>query len=279
LPSVSTFPADRGPDRREVSSWFAPASPPPLKTPNFPNFAERPEPEWARALPPATGTVASADFDEFGPSVAAPATAAEPLADDPRATARELPGKAIQVHDTYLIAETDDGMVVIDQHALHERILYEELRQRVEQGGVESQRLLVPEPVDLSAEDAAEVLQRKETLARLGIGVEPFGGDTVLVTSSPVMLGHVPVDQLLRDLADHFRAMPVAPTADAILEDVLNMVACKAAVKANQRLTAEEIEALLARRHLASNTHHCPHGRPTALIFTKAELERQFGRI
>jgi DNA mismatch repair protein MutL len=169
-------------------------------------------------------------------------------------------------------------MMVIDQHALHERILYEELRGRVERGGVESQRLLVPEPVELPAAEAAEVLQRREVLARLGLGVEPFGGDTVLVTSLPAMLSGADPARLLRDLADHFRTRPLAPTADGVLEDILNMVACKAAIKAGQRLSPEEIEALLRRRHLVSNTHHCPHGRPTVLIFTKAELERQFGR-
>lgn len=279
MSSVAPPQYERGPDRLEVSSWFAPAASA-SKTPNFPNFTERPEPEWAKSLPPVPDAAASPLFNEFGSTVE-PQVAEVPIAPPPRSprSVLDLPAKAIQVHDTYLIAETDEGMVVIDQHALHERILYEELRQRVEQGGVESQRLLVPEPVDLSATDAAEILQRKDALARLGLGVEPFGGDTVLVTSSPVMLANIPVDQLLRDLADHFREMPVAPTADAILEDVLNMVACKAAVKANQRLTPEEIDALLARRHLAANTHHCPHGRPTALVFTKAELERQFGRI
>ena len=276
-PAVPQLP-ERGPERAEVNSWFAPANPV-TKTPNFPNFTERPEPEWAKSLPPVQSVNVTQPFDEFGAtSIEADAPSIPAPVERPPASP-ELPAKAIQVHDTYLIAETDDGMVVIDQHALHERILYEELRQRVEQGGVESQRLLVPEPVDMNAVDAAEILQRQDALARLGIGVEPFGGDTVLVTSSPVMLANVAVDQLLRDLADHFREMPIAPTADAILEDVLNMVACKAAVKANQRLTPEEIDALLARRHLAANTHHCPHGRPTALVFTKAELERQFGRI
>ena len=96
--------------------------------------------------------------------------------------------KAIQVHDSYLIAETGDGMMVIDQHALHERILYEELRSRVAQGRVESQRLLVPEPVDLTAAEAAAVLEQGELLAQLGLEVEPFGGDTVLVRSIPAML-------------------------------------------------------------------------------------------
>ena len=183
------------------------------------------------------------------------------------------------MHDSYLIAETEDGMVVIDQHALHERILYEELKARVERGGVESQRLLVPEPVELTPVEAEELLQRQEVLAKLGLSLEPFGGGTVLVSSVPAMLRDLSIDRLVRDLADHFRGSTLAPSADALLEDVLNMVACKAAVKAGQKLSPDEVAALLERRHLAANTHHCPHGRPTALIFTKAELERQFGRI
>ena len=146
-------------------------------------------------------------------------------------------------------------------------------------GGVESQRLLVPEPVDLAAVDAVEVLNQKDVLAKLGLGIEPFGGDTVLVTSLPALLSRVPAERLLRDLADHFRSRPLEPTADGLLNDVLSMIACKAAIKAGQKLSPEEIDALLARWHLVANTHHCPHGRPTALVFTKADLEKQFGRI
>ena len=187
--------------------------------------------------------------------------------------------KAIQVHDSYLIAETGDGMIVIDQHALHERILYEELRSRVAHGQVESQRLLVPEPVDLPAAEAAAVLDQVEVLARLGLEVEAFGGDTVLVRSLPAMLPHVEPDRLVRDLADHLRTKPLPPTRDGLLAELLHMVACKAAIKAGQSLTPAEIDALLERRHLVSDSHHCPHGRPTALVFTRADLEKQFGRI
>ena len=266
--------ANPEPDRGAVASWFSTSAPAFQKFPSA-GYAGGPlEPSWAKTLPPAPPSAAPV-FDEFAdepqPSEATPEPRPVPIS--------TLPAKAIQVHDTYLIAETDEGMVVIDQHALHERILYEELKARVLSGGVESQRLLVPEPVDLTAAEAAEVLQRRDVLASLGLGIEAFGGDTVLVASVPAMLRQVPADRLLRDLAEHFRSSPIPPTADGVLEDVLNMVACKAAVKANQKLSPEEVEALLARRHLAANTHHCPHGRPTALNFTKAELERQFGRI
>ena len=115
-------------------------------------------------------------------------------------------------------------------------------------------------------------------LARLGLEIDDFGGDTVLVTSLPVMLGDVSPARLIQDLADHFRGSTLPPEPDALLEDVLSMIACKAAIKAGQPLGQHEIAALLDRRHLVHNTHHCPHGRPTALTFSKAELERQFGR-
>jgi DNA mismatch repair protein MutL len=186
--------------------------------------------------------------------------------------------KAIQVHESYLIAETGDGMVVIDQHALHERILYEELKSRIASGQVESQRLLVPETVDLSAADVPLVLEQGELLAQLGLEIEGFGGDTVVVRSLPAMLRNVVPERLVRDLAEHLRTQPLPPTREGLLADLLHMIACKAAVKAGQPLSPQEIDALLERRHLVADSHHCPHGRPTALVFTKADLEKQFGR-
>jgi DNA mismatch repair protein MutL len=192
--------------------------------------------------------------------------------------AAEPVAKAIQVHDSYLIAETGAGMVVIDQHALHERILYEELRNRVDRGIIESQGLLIPEPVDLPAAEAALLIEQRELLGKLGLEVETFGGDTVLVRSVPAMLRHVNPGRLVRDLAEHLRTQPLPPSRDGVLGELMHMMACKGAVKAGQPLSSPEIEELLARGHVAANSHHCPHGRPTALVFTKADLERQFGR-
>ena len=286
VPSPYAFPRQAD-TRQEVAAWFAPFSPTPFQTYPNPGYAGGPAspPTWgggssftAALSPPSPPP--SLDFDEFAP--VASAESSSPLSEPvgPRAVdVRDLPIKALQVHDSYLVAETADGMVVIDQHALHERILYEELRLRIARGGVESQRLLVPEPVELEAPEASAVLERREVLASLGLDIEDAGGGTVLVCSVPAMLPGVSPDRLLRDLADHFRSKPLPPTRDAILEDVLSMIACKAAVKAGQRLAPDEVTALLDRRHLVSDAHHCPHGRPTALIFTKSELERQFGRI
>ncbi|MDR3639451.1 MAG: DNA mismatch repair endonuclease MutL [Isosphaeraceae bacterium] len=280
--------AESTPNRQSVASWFGPSATSPAGFQPFPSpgYAGGPAqsprlPDWARSLPPSAPAAPGEPFDEFGSADPAPIVPAEsqPPAETARMEASEPPLKAIQVHDSYLIAETRDGMMVIDQHALHERILYEELRERVERGGVESQRLLVPEPVHLTAAEAATVLEQGEVLARLGLEVEGFGGDTVLVSSIPAMLASLAPERLLRDLAEHLRSKPLEPTRDALLSELLHMVACKAAVKAGQRLTLEEIDALLERRHLVHDAHHCPHGRPTALIFTKSELEKQFGRI
>jgi DNA mismatch repair protein MutL len=186
---------------------------------------------------------------------------------------------ALQVHNRYLVVETDTGIEVIDQHALHERILYEQIREKVLAGALESQKLLVSEPVDLTATEAAVVLEHTELLGQLGVEVKPFGGDTVLVSSYPAMLANLSPAEVLRELVEKLLAGGKQPDARDLLDELLHMIACKAAVKFGDRLTPEEVEALLAQRHLAQDQHHCPHGRPTALVFTREDLDRQFKRI
>ncbi|HEX4592183.1 MAG TPA: DNA mismatch repair endonuclease MutL, partial [Gemmataceae bacterium] len=202
-----------------------------------------------------------------------PLTATTPLPHDPTTSP-----PAIQLHDAYLVVETPDGMLVIDQHALHERILFEQLRQRVAAGKLERQRLLIPEPVDLPAEQAARVLVEREALAELGLEVEEFGGGTLLLHSYPAILGRVPPAEVFRGVVDRLIAKDRPPTRDHLLNDLLATMACRAAVKAGDRLTPEEIADLLAQRALADDTHHCPHGRPTSLLFSRQELDRQFRR-
>ncbi|MBN1911580.1 MAG: DNA mismatch repair endonuclease MutL [Pirellulales bacterium] len=190
-----------------------------------------------------------------------------------------ISARAMQVHNRYLIAESDDGVIIVDQHALHERILYEHLRQRILSGEVETQALLVPEPVDLAAAEAAAAVEHRELLAQLGMTIEPFGGDTILVTGYPAMLANLnPADvlrMLLTELVDEGRE----PTRRDLLDDLMHGIACKAAIKAGDRLSPEEVEALLEQRHLVSDPHHCPHGRPAALVFSRDELDKQFKRL
>lgn len=187
-------------------------------------------------------------------------------------------GRALQVHNRYLIAENEEGVLVIDQHALHERILYEQLRDKILSGAVESQALLVPEPVDLAPSEAAAVLEQRELLARLGMKIEPFGGDTVLLTSFPAMLANLKPDDVVRSMAAQLAEGGKPPDRRDLLDELLHSMSCKAAIKAGDRLTPEEIDALLEQRHLVQDSHHCPHGRPTSLVFTREELDRQFKR-
>jgi DNA mismatch repair protein MutL len=189
------------------------------------------------------------------------------------------PLKVIQLYDTYLVMETEQGMVVIDQHALHERILFEQLKKRIRSGPLETQRLLIPEPVDLSAEQAARTLEQREALAELGLGVEDFGGGTVLLTSYPALLSRRSPRAILQAVVDHLLSKERVPSREVLFNDLLSLMACHAAVRAGDRLTQEEIAALVEQRSLADDAHHCPHGRPTALLFSKHDLDRQFRRV
>jgi DNA mismatch repair protein MutL len=139
--------------------------------------------------------------------------------------------------------------------------------------------MLLPEPVELSATEAGTMLEQRDTLAQLGLSVEEFGGNTVLVSSVPVMLSKANIVQLVREIAERLATPGQNVTRRDLLDELLHMMSCKAAIKAGDRLTREEIDSLLAQRHLIENAHHCPHGRPTALTLSRMELDRQFGRL
>ena len=236
--------------------------------------------DWAAAA------LAGASGDDPGPRVFAdadPPDAANPQAgggesEQPRTTGGTGSSRAMQVLDTYLVLETDGGLQLIDQHALHERVMYESLRPRVLDGSVEVQRLLVPEPVELDARQAAAVVEHADTLKQLGFEVEEFGGTTVLVNGYPVLLRRGDPAAILRDAADTLADRGKTDRRE-LLDSLLHMMSCKAAVKAGQRLSETEIDSLLAARHLVDDAHHCPHGRPTALTLSRDELDRQFGRM
>ena len=207
---------------------------------------------------------------EAGPGESSPSSDAEP-------STHRTTG-AMQVHNRYLVTESEDGITVIDQHALHERVLYEQLRRRIESGTIETQNLLVPEPIDLSPAEAAAVLENVELLARLGVKIEPFGGDTVLVAGYPAMLANIAPAEILHELVERLIAGGKEPDRRDVLDELLHTIACKAAIKAGDRLAPEEIDALLGQWYQVDDPHHCPHGRPAALTFSREELDRQFRR-
>ena len=189
------------------------------------------------------------------------------------------PVRALQMHDLYLIVEVPDGVLIIDQHALHERILFEQLKARLSTGRLDVQRLLIPEPVTLPPAQAALVLAQQEALAELGLEVSDFGAGTVLLAGYPALLGKRPPREILQAVVDYLISKERLPTREILLNDLMALMACHAAVRAGDRLTPDQIAELLAQRHLAQDSHHCPHGRPSSLMFTKQELDRQFRRL
>jgi len=197
----------------------------------------------------------------------------------PPAEPSAVGARAVQIHNAYLVVETADGMMIIDQHALHERILYEQLRQRITEQPLESQRLLIPEVIRVPADRIEALETHAETLARLGVELTPSGPQTVTLNGFPTLL-HERVDQrrFARDLLDLLSERGARPGTETLLHEILDMMACKAAVKAGDPLTPQEIDALLAKRELAERSSSCPHGRPTTLRLTLRDLERQFKR-
>ena len=216
------------------------------------------------------------------PHIAAPAaTAPEPSPPEPLPSRPLVPqASAIQVHNTYLVTAEQDGLIIVDQHALHERILYNDLKRRLADAPLASQRLLIPKTLTVTAGEADALTEAEGLLGKLGIVVEPFGPASVAVQQFPTLLTErrVEAELFLRDLLD---TLAEDETADAerALEAVLQLIACKAAVKAGDPLTPAEIEDLLARRQALEKGSACPHGRPTTLKLTLRNLEKQFARL
>jgi DNA mismatch repair protein MutL len=182
-----------------------------------------------------------------------------------------------QIHDTYIVEETDEGFLLIDQHALHERILYEELRRRVARAAVPRQRLLVPEIIDLAPADFARIMELKEQLLKMGLEVEPFGERTIAVQAVPHLAGDAGPRELLLDIVREIRETPAGRPGQRE-EQLMRVIACKTAIKAGERLTRSQIEALLEQRARIGPEPVCPHGRPTTVEFDLPHIERQFHR-
>ena len=279
---VYAFPSEaNGPALHEPR--VAAGSPALFSQPGFPTFTRNPiVPANIAGTTPSAVAAEPEAFpltEENDAAEAAHSNGVVQEAESPPAAEHAGDVKAIQLHNAYLVLETAEGMLVIDQHALHERILFEQIKERVAAGCLESQQLLIPEPVDLPAEQAALLLEQREALAALGLGIEHFGGDTVIVTRYPALLGKRPPAAILRTVVDHLAGKERLPTREQLLSDLMSLMACHAAVRSGDPLTPEEIAELVALRHLAADAHHCPHGRPTALLFTRQDLDRQFRRI
>lgn len=252
-----------------------PTSRPSLSTPIAP-ATHRPA---MPAIPHAEPKIDAHPYNNDGP-----ASSTEQIADvasAPTEPSSALPttpdSPAVQLHNSYIATQDADGILIIDQHALHERILYENLRRSIAAGAIPRQRLLVPQVLNLTAGQQAQLQSIIEPLAKLGFEIEPFGPQSVAVHSLPTLAGAIDACDLLQTLLDSHEES-VAPDPSAVFERILATIACKAAVKAGDPLDPSEIQALLRSGRHCDGQWSCPHGRPTSLRLSLTELEKRFKR-
>ena len=226
-----------------------------------PSYSYRPEPVLS---PERRAALAGL----FAPSAAA----------SPEDMSLPLGAARAQLHETYIVAQTEDGVVIVDQHAAHERLVYERMKDSLARDGVARQALLVPEVVDLDPSDAERLLARADELERLGLVVEDFGPGSVCVREVPAMLTKGNVSDLIRDIADDLAEMDASTRLEERLNHVAATMACYGSVRAGRRLRPEEMNALLREIEATPNASQCNHGRPTFVRLSLADLEKLFGR-
>ncbi|MEL6861582.1 MAG: DNA mismatch repair endonuclease MutL [Pseudomonadota bacterium] len=247
----STLWADRSPSPQPAAPYTPPTSTPSLGAP-------------VQAPPPSAY--------EGGLSARVEAVPAAPETDYPLGVARA------QLHETYVVAQTEDGIVIVDQHAAHERLVYEDMKRQMAEGGVKRQALLIPDIVELAEDEAGRVLERSEELAQLGLEIEPFGKGAICVRATPALFGEMDVAGLIQDLADDLAEYDAGLALKERFEEVMGNMACRGSVRAGRRLNADEMNALLRQMEETPHSGQCNHGRPTYVELKLADIERLFGR-
>jgi DNA mismatch repair protein MutL len=204
----------------------------------------------------------------------------EPVGETAQPEAEDLPlGTArAQVHENYIVAQTQTGMVIVDQHAAHERLVYEKLKRQMAENGVAAQALLIPEIVDLSEGDCARLLTVSEPLSKLGLTIEAFGGGAVAVRETPALLGEVNARAMVLDILDELDDAGESMLVQAKLEAILSRVACHGSIRSGRRMRGEEMNALLREMEATPHSGQCNHGRPTYVELKLSDIERLFGR-
>jgi len=232
---------------------------------------------WQRPYAPPRGfaEAAQAALDVGAPAADLRAEPADTVGD---LVERPLGAARAQIHDTYIVAQTRDGLIIVDQHAAHERIVYERLKAALDRSGVARQILLIPEIVELDEADVERLLARAEELARYGVVIEAFGPGAVALRETPSLLGEVDGRGLVRDLAEHISEWDETLPLERRLMQVASSMACHGSVRAGRRLKPEEMNALLRDMETTPNSGQCNHGRPTYVELKLGDIERLFGR-
>ncbi|WDI32551.1 DNA mismatch repair endonuclease MutL [Hyphococcus flavus] len=238
--------------------------------------AAAPNPYVRDAYPPVDGLN---DRQKSFEDVAAPSARAEASSPDAQPQTESPLGAArAQLHETYIVAQTADGLVIVDQHAAHERLVYERMKSGLSGGTVASQGLLLPEIVDLTSDQADRLEKRFEEFAALGLVMERFGDDAVMVRETPAMLGEVDVKGLVQSLLDDLSSIGESLALKERLEEVCSSMACHGSIRSGRRMTGEEMNALLRQMEATPHSGQCNHGRPTYVELKLADIERLFGR-
>ncbi|WP_136634338.1 DNA mismatch repair endonuclease MutL [Pseudooceanicola onchidii] len=238
-----------------ASDWTDQSSPAPQSTPQtFEGFADQP----------------SARYE--------PEVVEDRAPEAPRLESFPLGAARAQVHENYIVAQTDRGMVLVDQHAAHERLVYEKLKAQMADHGVAAQALLIPEIIELSAGDCARLEDFAEDLRALGLTIEPFGGSAVAVRETPAILGKVDAKALVLDILDELAEAGDSATLKARIDAILSRVACHGSIRSGRRMRVEEMNALLREMEATPLSGQCNHGRPTYVELKLTDIERLFGR-
>ena len=236
----------------------------PVIQPAYTSPTRAPAPQSVSTPPPS-------DYDG-GLSTRVEAEPEAPATDHPLGVARA------QLHETYVVAQTEDGIVIVDQHAAHERLVYEDMKRQMAAGGVKRQALLIPDIVELSEDEAARVLERTDELSELGLEIEPFGAGAICIRATPALFGEMDAAGLIQDLADDFAEYDAGLALKERFEEVMGNMACRGSVRAGRRLNAQEMNALLRQMEATPHSGQCNHGRPTYVELKLADIERLFGR-
>ncbi|MBN9277232.1 MAG: DNA mismatch repair protein MutL, partial [Hyphomicrobium sp.] len=203
---------------------------------------------------------------------------APPVSNEAESADHPLGAARAQLHGTYIVAETNDGIVIVDQHAAHERLVLERMKAMLANGGVKRQGLLIPEIVDLDTDEAAALAEAADQLGELGLALEQFGTNAVLVRETPALLGQCDVAALVKDLAREVLTEGTTGLLEARLDAILGTISCHGSVRAGRRLTGPEMNALLREMEATPRAGQCNHGRPTYVSLSRADIERLFGR-
>lgn len=236
-----------------------------MDRPSLPSYSAPPP-------PPQTNSFAEMGH-AFSGRVVEPEPESAPEAEDlPLGAARG------QVHENYIIAQTAGGIVIVDQHAAHERLVYEKLKHQMAENGVAAQALLIPEIVELTDDQSARILAASDDLAKFGLVIEPFGGGAIAVRETPAILGEVNATAMIRDILDELEDQDQSQTLQARIEAILSRVACHGSIRSGRRMRAEEMNALLREMEATPHSGQCNHGRPTYVELKLSDIERLFGR-